>query len=191
MSVCCICQDTEECVDISVLPCGHRYHSKCLVTCLSIKRECPLCRANTGPESDVDSDSEFEEEDEPRAWLRRQQIQQRQKLANLMRRKSTQKHPVLGKKCAKLRSLQQKRAEITRTEIMPLHARIGEWDKDKKRLIRLQNMDHKRHIRNLHNTYRRASQADRSQLSKLLTKRNRLDRSIDLLSSDMLSSECL
>jgi len=194
MSVCCICQDTnEECVDISVLPCGHRYHSKCLVTCLSIKRECPLCRAKTGPESDVDSDSDSdsvlnEQYEYDLIRTRRQEIQmQRQQLANLMRRKSTQVHPVLKKKAAKLRSLQQVRASLTKTEILPLHARIAEYDKDKRKLLRLQNIDHKRHIRQLHDTFRRATQTERSQLRKLCTKRNRLDRSIDRLSNEMLS----
>ena len=44
MDVCCVCLEELGESDISVLPCGHRFHASCLTECRRHSPRCPMCR---------------------------------------------------------------------------------------------------------------------------------------------------
>jgi hypothetical protein len=41
---CCICMDTGNIVDWSILQCGHKFHYSCILIWISNNRTCPVCR---------------------------------------------------------------------------------------------------------------------------------------------------
>ena len=41
--------ESEPSFKVMVTPCRHRYHSRCLVTWMRVKMECPQCRAKLPP----------------------------------------------------------------------------------------------------------------------------------------------
>ena len=46
---CPICMEKMEQNNIAILPCEHKFHFSCIFRAASIKRSCPLCRANILP----------------------------------------------------------------------------------------------------------------------------------------------
>lgn len=41
---CCICLDNDNIYEWSILPCGHKYHTKCVSEWLNTNQTCPICR---------------------------------------------------------------------------------------------------------------------------------------------------
>jgi hypothetical protein len=41
---CCICIDTDNTSEWSILPCGHKFHGQCISTWLHMNQTCPICR---------------------------------------------------------------------------------------------------------------------------------------------------
>ena len=108
---CSICQDTGECNDISLLPCGHIFHSQCLVThFITGNMKCPICRYDfTNHNQWIDSsasesDSEESDQDKVQDKLRKRH------LTNLINRKSN--NGVLKNKCTKLKDLRKNISKI-------------------------------------------------------------------------------
>ena len=194
---CCICQGTAKAyTDFSVLSCGHKAHSACLVTWLTKNPKCPLCRkdicsyehSDSSDSSDSSDDtSSSEDQEETQEWVNEQIHLQQIQLKNLMRRKSSQSHPTLSKKYAKLRVLRQKRLMLEKDEMAPLQNALKKQDAQKERLIRSLTISHRKDIREVHKHAYRHSFPERQSLKKATTKRNRIVRSIERLSNDMLN----
>lgn len=193
-NTCCICQDAEGCTDYSILPCGHKAHSACLVKWLvNYKQNCPLCRSDickrqddhVTSEDSEDSEDDEEEEEERQRWSQEQKNLQRSQLTNLMRRKSIQSR-TLSKKCAKLRALRKERADLCR-EIIPIQNSIKEKNQRKTQLLRSLQKQHNHSIRQLHHDVHRSTQPDRITLQRAMTKKRNINRQMEQLSNELLS----
>jgi hypothetical protein len=62
---CVICLDTLSKHDVSTLPCGHKFHSKCMMkNIMSHNSKCPICRAVCVRVEDEEVDSSDSDTDE-------------------------------------------------------------------------------------------------------------------------------